>query len=188
MDAQILRNQLPCRILIYGVCGSGKTTLAKQLGELNGLPSHEVDNLTWDPGWVAVADDLQRERISSICAEDEWILDTAYGKWIDVPLERVQLIIGLDYSRGLTFWQLLKRTVVRSIDKKLICNGNVESFRTMFSKDSILLWHYRSFARKRERLRKWQTSDTEFEVILFKNPRKLEFWMIEHAMKHEGEF
>ena len=34
----------PGRILIYGVTGSGKTTLAKQIGEITGLPA-----LTPDP-------------------------------------------------------------------------------------------------------------------------------------------
>jgi adenylate kinase family enzyme len=192
MDAQILKDELPKRIMLYGVCGSGKTTAAKKLGELTGLPSHEVDYLTWDPGWVKVDDETQRERIAEICAGDEWILDTAYGKWIDVPLERVQLIIGLDYSRGRTFWQLLKRTVARCADKKLVCNGNVESLKSMLSTESIPLWHYRSFARKRQRMRNWQASETEFDVILFKNPSQMEFWLMGHVadavMKREEEF
>ena len=183
---------LPKRILVYGVTGSGKTTTARHLGELTGLPWHEADYLTWDPGWVMVPDDVQRERIAAICAQDEWILDTAYAKWMEYPLARVQLIVGLDYSRGRTFWQLLKRTIARCTDKKEICNGNVESFRTMFSKESILLWHYRSFARKRHRMRKWQSSETQFEVILFKSPRQLEFWLMDQVVnaivKRDGDF
>ena len=170
--------KLPRRILIYGVCGSGKTTAARRLGELTGIPRHEADQLTWDPGWVMVSDEIQRERIAEICEKDEWILDTAYGKWLDIPLERVQLVIGLDYSRGRTFWQLLKRTIARCYDKKLVCNGNVETLKGMFSTKSILIWHFKSFARKRDRMRKWKSSHTEFDVILFRTPTDLMRWQV----------
>lgn len=86
---------LPERILIYGVCGSGKTTLARRLADLSGLPWHSVDELTWQPGWIEVPVDEQRHRIEQVCRQDRWILDTAYGKWLDVPLARAQLIVGL---------------------------------------------------------------------------------------------
>ena len=42
------------RVLIYGVTGSGKTTLAQQVAVRTGLPFHSVDDLTWQPGWVEV--------------------------------------------------------------------------------------------------------------------------------------
>jgi adenylate kinase family enzyme len=69
------------RILVYGVAGSGKTTLARRIGERTGLPWHQVDDLTWEPGWVAVPDEEQRQRIAAICAGERWVLDSAYGKW-----------------------------------------------------------------------------------------------------------
>ncbi len=192
MDARILRDQLPKRILIYGVCGSGKTTTARRLGELTGLPWHEADQLTWNPGWVMVPDDVQRERIAEISVKDEWILDTAYAKWIEFPLARVELIIGLDYSRGRTFGQLLRRTIARSIDKKLVCNGNIETLKGMLSRDSILIWHTKSFARKRARMRAWASNQTEFDVILFRNPRELDRWLmdlvVENVLERQDEF
>jgi adenylate kinase family enzyme len=36
------------RVLIYGVTGSGKTTLAQKVADRTGLPFHSVDDLTWD--------------------------------------------------------------------------------------------------------------------------------------------
>src|SRR5579862_8741666 len=152
------------RILIYGVCGSGKTTLAKRLSESTGIPWHSVDDLTWLPGWTTVPDDDQREKIQEICANPEWILDTAYGKWIDVPLARVELVVGLDYGRWLSFWRLWIRCLHRAIDKAPICNGNVESWRLMFSRESILLWHLKSFAGKRRRISEWQGSSEGFTI------------------------
>jgi ADP-ribose pyrophosphatase YjhB (NUDIX family) len=46
------------RILIYGVTGSGKTTLAARLAGATGIGWHCVDDLSWEPGWVAVPDVL----------------------------------------------------------------------------------------------------------------------------------
>jgi adenylate kinase family enzyme len=126
------------RILIYGVTGSGKTTLAAQLSVVTGLPWHSVDDLTWEPGWVGVPIDEQRRRIGTICAGDRWILDTAYGGWLDVPLARADVTVALDYPRWLSLGRLIRRTLRRAIDHQPICNGNVESWRQMLSSESIL--------------------------------------------------
>ena len=62
--------------------------MARKVAELTGLPWHPVDELTWEPGWVAVPPDEQRRRIAAICAGEQWVLDSAYGTWRDVVLAR----------------------------------------------------------------------------------------------------
>lgn len=156
--------------------GSGKTTTAAILSRVTGIPWTEVDTLTWDPGWKEVPLEIQQQRVREICNRESWILDAAYGKWLEIPLERVQLVVGLDYSRGRSFWQRVKRTVGRAVSKEQVCNGNTESFKAMFSKDSLLLWHFKSFHRKRERIHKW-AKEGKFAVKVFKNPRDLKAWL-----------
>lgn len=165
----------PRRILVYGVTGSGKTTLAQQISERTGIPWHSVDDLTWEPGWVEVPLDEQRKRIGAISAQDAWILDTAYAKWIDIPLARAELIVGLDYPRWVSFGRLIKRTYQRAIDKQPVCNGNVETLRGVFSRDSIILWHFKSFKRKRQRMRQWAGTDPR--VIVLKHERETRVWL-----------
>jgi adenylate kinase family enzyme len=161
-------------VLIYGVTGSGKTTLAARLSAVTGLPWHAVDELTWEPGWVGVPDDEQRRRIGAICAGEEWILDTAYGKWREIPLARAELIVALDYPRWLSLSRLVRRTAARVVDGRTICNGNRESLRIALGRDSIVLWHFRSFARKRRRMRAWSTDP---RVRRFSSPRELDAWL-----------
>jgi adenylate kinase family enzyme len=165
------------RILIYGVTGSGKTTLARRMSALTGLPWHSVDDLTWEPNWVVVPDDEQRRRIGEICAGEEWILDHAYGKWREIPLARAELIVALDYPRWLSLSRLIRRTLARLVDRRTICNGNRETLRTLLARDSIVLWHFQSFQRKRARMRAWSSNPAGPEVHRFTSPRQLEDWL-----------
>jgi adenylate kinase family enzyme len=169
---------MPKRILVYGVTGSGKTTLARQISEVTGIPWQEVEQITWEPGWKPVPPEIQRERIVRFVQQDEWILDTAYGIWVDVPLQRAELIVALDFPRWVSLSRLVKRTIQRAIDKKTVCNGNVESWRQVFSKDSIIAWHFRSFHSKRNRIDKWQ-AETPERVVRLKSPRQVQDWLIE---------
>jgi adenylate kinase family enzyme len=166
----------PQRVLVYGVTGSGKSTLAARLAAVSGIPWHSVDDMTWEPGWVAVPVDEQRRRIQTVCAGDRWILDTAYGQWLDVPLARAELIVGLDYPRLVSLARLVRRTVARIVDKRPICNGNRETWRSAISKDSILRWHFRSFARKRARMRAWVADPLTPRTILLRSPAETERW------------
>lgn len=165
------------RILVYGVTGAGKSTCAQRLAGRLGLPVVLADELTWRPGWVAVPEDEQRRTFAEIAARDEWVLDTAYGLWLDVVLPRAELVVGLDYPRWLSLQRLLRRSVARAVDKRPICNGNTESWRSMVSSDSIVAWHFRSFTSKRERMRAWAASPEGPEVLLFRRPRDLEAWL-----------
>ena len=165
------------RILVYGVTGSGKSTAARRIAARTRLPLTLADELTWAPGWVPVAEDEQRRRFAAVAARDRWVLDTAYGAWLDVVLPRVDLVVGLDYPRWFSLQRLFRRSVMRAIDKKPICNGNTESFRAMLGRDSIIGWHFRSFGRKRGRMRAWAAAAEGPGVLLFRRSRDLEVWI-----------
>lgn len=182
---------VPERILIYGVTGSGKSTLCRDIGKATGLPWHWVDELIWEPGWIQPSAEVQRERIAGVCRKRQWILDSAYGSWIDIPLNSVQLIICLDYPRWVSLARLVRRTFSRTVRRSVVCNGNVETLRRTFSRESILVWHFKSFSRKRSRIRAWaagQQAQTggaaangvdlpPFQVIVFRSPRQTRNWL-----------
>jgi adenylate kinase family enzyme len=167
----------PSRILVYAVYGAGKSTLAARLAERLDLPWHPVDDLLWEPGWVEVPVAEQRRRIEAICRRDRWILDGAYHGWRDVPLARADLVVGLDYPRWLSFSRLLRRTVRRLLTREEICNGNRESWGSVLSRDSVLVWHVAAFGRARRRMRAWQADPSGPAVLLFRSPTALERWL-----------
>ena len=168
---------MAARVLVYGVTGAGKTTMARRIAQRTGLPCYSVDDLTWEPGWIAVPAEEQRRRISAICAGEQWVLDSAYGAWLDVVLARTDLIVALDYQRWRSLGRLARRTVLRALDQRLICNGNTESIRQVFRRDSIIAWHFRSFARKRSRMRAWAEDPASPPVVLLSSPAVARRWL-----------
>jgi adenylate kinase family enzyme len=165
------------RILVYGVTGSGKSTAAARISATTGLPLTLADELAWQPGWALVDEQVQRELFARVAAAERWVLDTAYATWLDLVLPRVDLVVALDYPRWFSLQRLLRRTFARAIDKRAICNGNSESWRGVVSRESIIAWHFRSFPRKRRRMRGWAAAAEGPPVLIVRRPRDLERWL-----------
>lgn len=165
------------RILVYGVTGSGKSNAAQRIAAHTGLPLTLADELTWQPGWVQVHEERQRELFTTVVAQDGWVLDTAYAAWLDIVWPRVDLIVALDYPRWFSLQRLIRRTILRAIDKRPICNGNTQSLRGLYGRDSIVRWHFRTFAAKRRRMRQWAADSSGPPVLIVKSATELESWV-----------
>jgi adenylate kinase family enzyme len=169
--------------MVYGTTGSGKSTLAARIGEATGLPYHAIDDLTWLPGWQVVPSDRQREIIAELVAGDEWVIDSGYAKWLDLVLPRVDLIVGLDYAPALIFSRLVRRTFTRIVTGERVCNGNREQLRMQLSRNSILLWFFKSYRRKRARMREFFT-ELPCDLVCFTRPRDATTWL--RSLKRDG--
>lgn len=165
------------RLVLWGVTGSGKTTAAAAIAAATGIPWTSVDDVTWQPSWEPTDEAEQRRAFVEICAGERWVLDTAYSAWRDVVMARADLVVGLDYPRWLSLGRLLRRTAHRIVTSERICNGNVETVRSALSADSIFVWHFRSFARKRDGMRAALAAPDGPSVLLFTSPRRLDAWI-----------
>lgn len=162
------------RILVYGVTGSGKSTAAGAIAVRTGLPLFLADGFCWEPGWTPVPEDRQRERFDAATTGEAWVLDTVYSTAIEFVVPRAELIVALDYPRWFSLQRLVRRSVRRAVTREPICNGNTESWRLLLSRDSILRWHFRSFARKRGRIRQWAAAADGPPVLRIRRPRDLD--------------
>ena len=106
------------------------------------------------------------------------MIDSAYSIWKDIALGRVELVVGLDFPRWRSLGRLVRRTVRRIVRRTEICNGNRESVRNLLlSTDSIVFWHFKSFARKRRRMRAWHADPAMPPVVLLRSPAEVERWL-----------
>jgi hypothetical protein len=108
---------------------------------------------------------------------DAWVLDSAYGSWRDLVVERADVVVALDYPRLTSLARLLRRTAARVIDRREICNGNHENVRGLFARDSIVLWHFTSFRRKRAQMRRLAAAADGPAVVLLRRPRAAEAFL-----------
>ncbi len=71
----------------------------------------------------------------------------------------------------------MRRTVSRAVTRTPICNGNTESLREAFTRDSIIAQQFRSFPRKRARMRAWQSDPAMPPIVLLRSPRAVRTWL-----------
>ena len=97
------------RIVVLGCAGSGKTTLARRLGERTGAPVICLDAI-WQPQWTE--DDVGNFRIlmKQAHAGESWISDGNFAVAIfDIRLPQATLIVWLDRPRLFCAWRAITR-------------------------------------------------------------------------------
>lgn len=156
------------RIMCAGVTGSGKSTLAAELAQQLGLPLVLIDDLCWEPGWIQPERAELDARVLPVLDRPAYVIDSVYGIHAAQALERVDVVVALDYPRATSLLRLLRRT---ARTRELICNGNVETLSRAFARDSIIAWHIHAWANKRARMRGWHADPTAPPVLLLRRPR-----------------
>lgn len=142
------------RVSVIGPSCSGKTTTARRLATILGVPYVELDELHHDPGWQEAPADVFRARVEAAldAAPDGWVVDGNYfGKLGPLVLDLADTIVWLDVPYATAVRRVLWRTLRRSLSREELWNGNRESFRIAFSRDSIVWWvirRHRGFAAK----------------------------------------
>jgi adenylate kinase family enzyme len=87
------------RVLVLGSPGSGKSTFARKLGDVAGLPVIHLDQLFWEPGWVQVPNEVFLQRLRDVLAREKWIIDGNFASTLDLRVPHADQIILLERSR-----------------------------------------------------------------------------------------
>lgn len=98
------------RVAVFGNAGGGKSTLARQLAEITGLPLHVVDKLQFRSGGAAVPYEEYLEQHRSILATQAWIID-GYGDSATVweRCRAADTLVYVDLPLPLHYWWVTKR-------------------------------------------------------------------------------
>lgn len=167
------------RVLIIGTAGSGKTSLARALSDLGGLPHIELDLLRYEDDWreVPIAD--FRERVVAIAQTDSWIIDGNYAAVRELTWSRAQLVVWVDYSLPVVLRRLLVRTVRRLATAANMGNGNRERFGRLFGRQSIFLWTIRSHSplRKEYEMAIAAPRSNTPHIVRHRSPKETRIWL-----------
>jgi len=100
------------RVAVFGNAGGGKSTLARQLAEITGLPLHVLDKLQFKEGGAAVSHDEYLKLHAGLLARETWIID-GYGDSATVfeRLAAADTLIYVDLTLPIHYWRVTKRLI-----------------------------------------------------------------------------
>lgn len=175
-DAPLPRR--PRRVLVAGVSGSGKTTVAGDVAAVLGAPHTELDSLFHGPGWVPRAEFL--DDVRALAARATWTTEWQYPSARPVLLERADLLVWLDLPFAtVTLPRLVRRTVRRRLRREVLWNGNVEPpLRTVLTdREHVVRWAVAGRAKLRTRVPTLARSHPDLLVVRLRSAREVAAWL-----------
>jgi adenylate kinase family enzyme len=100
------------RVIVLGRGGAGKSTLARQLGEITGLPVVELDKLFWRPGLLPMPRDEWIHLQQKLVHQEKWIMDGDLGPYdaVEERLLAADTVVLLDFSLLRCAWRTVRRS------------------------------------------------------------------------------
>jgi adenylate kinase family enzyme len=168
------------RISVIGTSGAGKTTFARQISQRLSIPHIELDYLYWEPNWVAVSADIFRARLAQALSGNSWVVDGNYSQVRDIIWDRCDTVIWLDYGLLVVMNRVIRRTLHRVITQQEVCHGNRETWKTTFSKDSIILWALNTYHKRRQEFPQLLAKPEYSHLIKIhlQSPKAAENWLL----------
>jgi adenylate kinase family enzyme len=121
------------KVLVIGSGGAGKSTFARRLGGLLGLPVIHLDACHWKPGWVETPKDEWLKTVEGLVERDSWVMDGNYSGTLSVRLAACDTVIFLDLPRAVCLWRVLKRVLMyRRASRPDMAEGCSEKFDVKF--------------------------------------------------------
>jgi adenylate kinase family enzyme len=172
----------PHRVLIAGVAGSGKTTLARRLARRWSLEHVEIDALFHGPNWMPRPEFL--DDVRAFASKERWITEWQYtSKGTDeIMTPRAQLAIWLDYPYRVVRFRLLRRTLGRSILRTEMYNGNIEKpiWKLLGTRDpveNILAWQKCTRGNWSTKMPLMPERFPHLTIVRLTHPRETERWL-----------
>ena len=168
------------RITITGATGSGKTTLAGKVAKAINGGFFDLDEFHWLPDWRERDKAEFRELVEDAASKESWVMSGNYKEVSPLIWARADTVVWLDYPFYLVFWRLLKRSIMRIYDRRSVCNGNYESLSIFFSSESIMVWLFRSYWKRKRTMREALDNRAPHPHITFvhlKSPKETDLWL-----------
>ncbi len=97
------------KVLVIGVGGAGKSTVACEMGEITGLPVVHLDEVYWQPGWIEPTPERWHATVRRLVSHDEWIMEGNYGGTFDIRMAAADMVVLLDMPPWVTLPRVVRR-------------------------------------------------------------------------------
>ncbi len=95
------------KIHVTGNAGSGKTTLAKELGEILDIEVYGLDKVVWQAGWQKTPINERKQLEKKLTEKTDWVIDGVSS----ISRKKSDIIIFLDYPRYICMFRGIKRSI-----------------------------------------------------------------------------
>lgn len=159
------------KISIIGGSGTGKTTLANNLGKELNIPVYHIDGIHHLENWGIRNKEERDKIILEKVNESNWIIDGTYHSTLKERLENSDFIIYLDYSSIAQVKGVLGRYIRNRGKEKAEIPGCKEKMSWKFF---LLVWNWRK--NKRSAIIENINKIDKDKILIFKNRRQLNKW------------
>ena len=159
------------RISVIGGPGTGKSTLANNIGKELNLPIYHLDAIHHLENWK-VRDSVERDKIILEKIEGKrWVIDGTYKSTLEARVKKSDMVIFLNYSTIARERSVLSRYYKNKGKEKPEIPGCKEQMNWKFLK-LVIKWEQGRINIINETLEK----NKDKNIIIFKNRRKLNKW------------
>lgn len=163
------------RILIIGGNGSGKSTFAKKLHTVTGLPLVHLDRLLWYGNWQT----REREEFDALLGaelkKEAWIIDGNYNRTIPYRLSYCDTVFYFDFSTLRCLWGVTWRVLSHLGRVREDMGGNCrERFDLSFYKNILA---FNKTHRNRYHVMLAEAEKEGKTVVIFHNHRQVKRYL-----------
>lgn len=167
----------PTRVVIAGVSGVGKSTLARRISDALSLPYTEIDGLYHGAGWVPRPEFLVD--VELFTREPAWITEWQYRDARPLLSARADTLVWLDLPSPVAVTRVVRRTISRSRTRLELWNGNTEPgmWHALVNREGIIRWalaHQRTYRRTVPIAAR---EHPHLQVVRLRSQREVEAWL-----------
>jgi len=166
------------RIMVIGVApGVGKSTFARDLGNLIDIDVYHLDALYWKPNWVEAPVEEFREGQQKIVALDKWLIEGNYSGTFDIRLPYVDTIIYLELPLYVCLYRVIKRWI-KNRGRTRVDMGEGCKEKLDYEFITYIWTTYKPRKQKMQaRFRALQDNGSSTKVIILKNKKEIHSYL-----------
>ncbi|WP_296192248.1 AAA family ATPase [uncultured Microbacterium sp.] len=166
------------RIVVAGVSGVGKTTLARRISGILDIPYTEIDALFHGGNWTPRESFM--DDVDAFTRSDAWVTEWHYSAARPLLAERADLLIWLDLPfLTVTLPRVVRRTLRRRVRREELWNGNTEGPLLTFFTDPghIVRWAWSTRNKYRESVPRLVAEHPQLVIVRLRTRREVEAWV-----------